>query len=110
MSNIDKALLSGSMGTMILKLLSEKDMYGYEMIETLRERSQNVFELKAGTLYPILHTFETKNYLTSYEKEVVGKVRKYYSITGEGKKYLKAKLAEWETYSNAVADVLAFCV
>ena len=36
MSNIDKTLLSGSMGTMLLKLLSEKDMYGYEMIETLR--------------------------------------------------------------------------
>ena len=47
MSNIDKTLLSGSMGTMLLKLLSEKDMYGYEMIETLRSRSQNVFELKA---------------------------------------------------------------
>ena len=54
MSNIDKTLLSGSMGTMLLKLLSEKDMYGYEMIETLRSRSQNVFELKAGTLYPLL--------------------------------------------------------
>ena len=47
---IDKALVSGSMAMMILKLLSEKDMYGYEMIDTLRKRSENVFELKAGTL------------------------------------------------------------
>ncbi len=108
MSNIDKTLLSGSMGTMILKLLSEKDMYGYEMIETLRSRSQNVFELKAGTLYPLLHTLEAKNYLTSYESEGVGKVRKYYTITKEGRKYLKSKLEEWETYSTAVAKVLAF--
>ena len=52
---IDKMLIAGSTGMMLLKLLSEKDMYGYEMIETLRERSQNVFELKAGTLYPLLH-------------------------------------------------------
>ena len=46
--NIDKSLISGSTAMMVLKLLSEKDMYGYEMIEVLRERSQNVFELKAG--------------------------------------------------------------
>ncbi|MBR1477310.1 MAG: helix-turn-helix transcriptional regulator [Lachnospiraceae bacterium] len=107
MSSIDKMLLSGSMGTMLLKLLSEKDMYGYEMIDTLRKRSQNVFELKAGTLYPILHAFEAKNYLTSYEQEGVGRVRKYYSITDDGRKYLKSKLEEWDTYSVAVANVLA---
>ncbi len=110
MSNIDKTLLSGSMGTMLLKLLSEKDekdMYGYEMIETLRSRSQNVFELKAGTLYPLLHTLESKNYLTSYEQDGVGKTRKYYSITNAGRKYLKAKLSEWETFTGAVAGVLA---
>ena len=87
MKNINKSLLSGSMETMLLKLLSEKDMYGYEMIEALRARSENVFELKAGTLYPILHALETKNYLESYEQEGVGKVRKYYSITKDGKKY-----------------------
>jgi DNA-binding PadR family transcriptional regulator len=48
-----------------------------------------------------------KNYLTSYEHEVAGKVRKYYSITDQGRKYLKSKLDEWETYSVAVANVLA---
>ena len=42
----DKTMLSGSTMMLLLKLLSEKDMYGYEMIETLRNRSQNVFELK----------------------------------------------------------------
>lgn len=110
MSNIDKTLLSGSMGTMLLKLLSEKDMYGYEMIETLRSRSQNVFELKAGTLYPLLHALESKNYLTSYEQEGVGKMRKYYSITDDGRKFLKTKLDEWENYSVAVANVLAYAV
>lgn len=52
---IDKSLMAGSLSMLILKLLSEKDMYGYEMIDTLRSRSQNVFELKAGTLYPLLH-------------------------------------------------------
>lgn len=46
----NKAWISGSVKMLLLKLLSEKDMYGYEMITTLRKRSQNVFELKAGTL------------------------------------------------------------
>ena len=55
---IDRSLVSGSMGMLILRLLSEKDMYGYEMIDTLKKRSENVFELKAGTLYPLLHGLE----------------------------------------------------
>ena len=64
---IDKTLVSGSMSMLILKLLSEKDMYGYEMIDTLRKRSENVFELKAGTLYPLLHSLEDKNYLVDLD-------------------------------------------
>lgn len=103
---IDKSLLSGSTSMLLLKLLSEKDMYGYEMIETLSKRSNNVFALKAGTLYPLLHSLEEKGYLTAYEKEASGKVRKYYSITGEGKKFLAAKREEWEQYTGAVSGVL----
>ena len=104
---IDKSLLTGSMTMLILKLLSEKDMYGYEMIDTLRKKSQNVFELKAGTLYPLLHGLEEKGMLTVYEQEFLGKTRKYYSITKEGKKLLKSKTEEWNEYSGAIANVLA---
>ena len=60
---IDRSLVSGSTSMLILKLLEGKDMYGYEMIEALREKSNNVFELKAGTLYPLLHGMEEKGYL-----------------------------------------------
>lgn len=107
---MDKTLISGSMAMMILKLLSEKDMYGYEMIDTLRQRSENVFELKAGTLYPLLHNLEEKQFLVSYEQEVLGKVRKYYSITKAGRKRLKEKTEEWSQYSKAVSNVLAMGV
>ena len=105
---VDRSLSSGSTPMLLLKLLSEKDMYGYEMIETLRERSQDVFEMKAGTLYPLLHTLEEKGLLTVYEQEVGGKVRKYYSITKEGRKTLEQKQAEWKEYSQAVANVLSY--
>lgn len=103
---IDKSLLSGSTSMLILKLLSEKDMYGYEMIEVLRQRSQNVFELKAGTLYPLLHGLEEKRFLTAYEQEAGGKTRKYYSITKEGRRALEHKREEWDVYAQAVVNVL----
>lgn len=104
---VDKSLMSGSMTMIILRLLDEKDMYGYEMIDTLRRKSCNVFELKAGTLYPLLHGLEEKGLLRVYEQEYTGKIRKYYSITKEGRVLLAAKKAEWNEYQTAVANVLA---
>ena len=104
---VDKTLVSGSMTMLILRLLSEKDMYGYEMIDALRKKSQNVFELKAGTLYPLLHGLEDKGLLTVYESEYAGKTRKYYRITKEGTKALEKKMSEWKEYQSAVSNVLA---
>lgn len=106
---IDKSLISGSTSMLLMRLLEDKDMYGYEMIENLEKKSNNVFSLKAGTLYPLLHNLEEKGFLTSYENEVNGKIRKYYSITKEGRKYLKAKKEEWQEYQTAVVNVLYIC-
>ena len=103
---IEKALVSGSMAMLVMKLLSEKDMYGYEMIDTLRQKSQNVFELKAGTLYPLLHSLEEKGLLTVYEQDVAGKTIKYYSLTRQGRGFLEKKIEEWKEYSAAVTNVL----
>ena len=91
---------------LLLRLLEDKDMYGYEMIETLEQKSNNVFKLKAGTLYPLLHSLEEKHYLTSYEKGVNGKLRKYYGITKDGRKYLRSSKEEWQEYQTAVLNVL----
>lgn len=104
---VEKSLISGSMTMLILKLLSEKDMYGYEMIDTLRRKSQNVFELKAGTLYPLLHSLEENGALTVYEQEAGGKTRKYYSLTKQGRGFLEKKMKEWREYSETVTNVLA---
>lgn len=104
--SVDKSLISGSTAMLLLRLLEDKDMYGYEMIEILEKKSNNVFTLKAGTLYPLLHSLEEKNYLTSYESPVNGKLRKYYSITKDGKRYLKDRKEEWQEYQTAVLNVL----
>lgn len=104
---IDKSLLTGSTMTLVLKLLEERDMYGYQMIEVLSERSDDTFQLKAGTLYPILHGLEKDGMLRSYERQEEGeRVRKYYHLTAEGKRLLEKKTEEWEEYSRAVNKVL----
>jgi len=104
---MEKNLLTGSTTMLLLKLLEEADMYGYQMIDELTKKSKNVFELKAGTLYPLLHTLEQKELVISYEKTADNaKVRKYYSLTENGRHYLNEKKKEWKTYTSAVNDVL----
>lgn len=65
-----------------------------------------MFELKAGTLYPLLHSLEEKDVLKVYEKEAGGKIRKYYSLTKEGHRLLAEKKEEWMAYSEAILSVL----
>lgn len=102
----DTSLFSGSMTMLVLKLLEEKDMYGYEMIDALAQKSNNVFEMRAGTLYPLLRNLVNQKCLTSYEEEVNGKLRKYYSLTVIGRKLLEEKEKTWREYSDAVLAVL----
>ena len=106
---IDKSLVSGSTTMLLLKLLSEKDMYGYEMIIELARRSQDTFQMKEGTLYPILHTLEKEKCLTSYQQMApTGRMRKYYRITPLGRKLLTEKRAEWAQFAQGVDQVLSF--
>ena len=99
---ISRNPISGNTSMLLLKLLSEKDMYGYEMIHTLAERSNSIFELKVGSLYPLLHSLVQSGYLKGYDREVSGKLRKYYQITANGQKNLERMAEEWKTYTNTV--------
>jgi DNA-binding PadR family transcriptional regulator len=103
----NKKLLPGSTSMLLLRLLEDKDMYGYEMIEELEKRSKNTFSLKAGTLYPLLHDLEKKELINSYtESADNSRVRKYYTITNKGKGMLKEKKEEWNSYSFAINQIL----
>lgn len=104
---INKSLLTGSTAMLILKLLEDRDMYGYQMIEELSKRSDNTFSLKAGTLYPLLHSLEEQGMISSYDENAdSSRVRKYYSITKKGKGLLAEKKEEWESFASAVNRVL----
>lgn len=104
---VNKNLITGSTTMLILKLLEDKDMYGYMMIEELGKRSDNTFSLKAGTLYPLLHGLEEQGMINSYDEiSDNSRVRKYYSITKKGKKLLQEQKEDWKTYSSAVDRIL----
>lgn len=67
-------------------------MYGYQITQALKKKSEDVFDLKEGTLYPMLHGLENENVIESYWFDADnGKRRKYYKITIEGRKLLKHK-------------------
>lgn len=63
----NKTLTYGNVDMLVLKLLENQDMYGYQIIEQLEKQSQNVFSLSAGSLYPLLHNLEVKDYVDTYE-------------------------------------------
>jgi len=92
--------------TLVLKLLEAKDMYGYQIIEELSQKSEDIFRLKTGTLYPILHGLENSSMVTSYDTIADGRIRKYYKITNKGKQFLTEKENEWAAYTRAVGLVL----
>ena len=107
---ISKELVKGSTATLVLSVLKGKDMYGYIIIKEIALRSEHVFELKEGTLYPILHALEQEGCLESYWEEFENRKRKYYHLTRKGEKRLKASTEEFATYTTAVKRVLEFSV
>jgi PadR family transcriptional regulator PadR len=103
----DKSLMSGSTTLLILSLLSGEEMYGYQMITELARRSNHVFDLKEGTLYPILHGLEAEGLVRVREKKSPeGRTRKYYRITRKGQKALDARREEWVAFRDQVDAVV----
>lgn len=104
---IDKALVSGSTTLLVLSLLAGEEMYGYQMITELARRSNHVFDLKEGTLYPILHGLEAEGLVSVREKKSPeGRTRKYYRITRKGRKALDARKEEWAVFRDQVDAVV----
>ena len=103
-----KNLVPGSAQILLLRLLAERDMYGYQMIEELSRRSNDAFQFQEGTLYPILHGLEKGKYLSGYQQQAPsGRMRKYYRLTRKGRELLAEKKAEWASFHRGVADVLS---
>ena len=92
---------------LVPSLLSGEDMYGYQMIVELARRSDHTFEMKEGTLYPVLHGLEKNGYVEAYQQEApTGRMRKYYHLTRKGGAMLRTEAEAWQSYAGAVNAVL----
>lgn len=77
------------------------------MTKELEQRSEALFQLKEGTLYPILHALENESMIEAYWEETQSaRKRKYYRITEKGRKGLQEKKKEWNLYANGVKKVI----
>lgn len=101
---VNKEVLKGHIDTIILSLLQERDTYGYEIAKTVREKSENQFELKEGTLYLSLKRLEKNKWIESYwgDEQGPGGRRKYYRITSAGKDGFEEKCLEWEFLKKVI--------
>lgn len=97
----------GGLDLLILSLLSEREMYGYEIVTELARRSDETFMLREGTLYPLLHKLEKEGAVAAREDKAAGRPRRYYRLTKKGGEKLSAREAEWARYSSAVNAVLS---
>ena len=109
LTEIDKQLKKGVLEILVLKLLSLNDMYGYQLIHSLDEKSAGVFKMKEGTLYPVLYRLEDGKFIESYweqgsEKRSVP--RKFYRITSAGSTELSKMINDWRTFTRSVDSII----
>jgi DNA-binding PadR family transcriptional regulator len=103
----DKELVKGSIVPIVLELVHERPMYGYEMAKEVARRTRGRFEWKEGTLYPCLHRLEAGGFIRSkWRASESGKMRKYYHIARKGLAELERRKTEWSEFVAAVNMLL----
>ena len=100
-------LLKGTTETLILAALQDAPSHGYELVERLRQRSEGIFELGEGTLYPLLYRLEDKGLISGKWEAGNGERRKrIYRITPRGKKQLSQRSEEWNSLVQGMTLIL----
>jgi PadR family transcriptional regulator PadR len=96
----------GSTEILILSLLVERPMYGYEISQQLEQRSGGYFEMKEGLLYPTLHRMQQDGWLSAEWRTVDGRRRKYYALTAAGREVLGKQASEWKRFLEELQALL----
>lgn len=104
--SFSRDLLRGSLDLMVLSDLKSGPRYGYQILASLRERSAGRVDLKAGTLYPILHKLEADGCVRSWWDDASGRDRKWYALTDRGAARVEADAAQWRDYAACVWQML----
>lgn len=106
MDPLNPELIRGSIDLMVLSALSDGAKYGYLIQQRLKESSGKLVDLKAGTLYPILHKLEQDKFVKSRWDDSTGRRRKWYELTVSGKKRLIHRATEWRNYVDCLENIL----
>jgi transcriptional regulator len=91
---------------LILEVVAQGPSYGYEITQTVAERSRGYFDLKEGSLYPALHRLERQGLLRAFWREADGRRRKYYELTDAGRADLAARKRSWLSFAAGINGVL----
>jgi PadR family transcriptional regulator PadR len=107
LDNTEKQFKKGILELVILKLLAQKEMYGYELVAELNRRGTS-FNIREGTLYPILYRLEDDGLMeTRWEQAAYrGQPKKYYSVTEKGRQVMADSYAKWKAIATDVMDIM----
>jgi PadR family transcriptional regulator PadR len=106
MNKTNPSFLNGVPELLVLKLLSRREMYGYEIVKAIQADTQETFSFGEGCIYPYLHYLEKEKLLSSERKEVEGRNRNYYHVTARGRKRLEELKTEWNRVAAGIALVM----
>jgi PadR family transcriptional regulator, regulatory protein PadR len=98
--------MSGIPELAVLSLLSDREMYGYEIARAVKMVTRDSLSLGEGVLYPALHTMEARGLVRARSARADGRVRIYYSLTAQGKKRLARLTLDWRRTSQSVDSIL----
>ncbi|HEX3722952.1 MAG TPA: PadR family transcriptional regulator [Nitrolancea sp.] len=97
----------GSAEILVLALLRERPMYGYEIIRELAQRSEGYFSMEEGHLYPILHRLERQDLAQTEWRDIDGRRRRYYALTRDGLAALNTGAGDWATFMHWFSQILS---
>jgi PadR family transcriptional regulator PadR len=106
MTDRNPALMAGIPELVVLRLLADREMYGYEIARSIKTVTRDLLSVGEGVLYPALHALESRRVLRSRSVRVDGRVRIYYSLTPRGKTRLARLTSDWRRMSQGVESIL----
>jgi DNA-binding PadR family transcriptional regulator len=109
--SFESELLRGISTVVILEIIKrypEDGIYGYQLLKTIEEETQNLLIVEEGTVYPLLRKMEKDGVLQSEKKEKDGRQRKYYILTDEGKKLLNHMAGFFSKLLEAMSPMMEF--
>ena len=99
-------LLKGTVPFLVLSVLGDGELYGYQIAQRIRERSGTFLAPSEGSLYPALHRLEREGAVEAeWRASDRGPRRRYYRLTPSGKRQLASARAEWDTFTGLVTAV-----